>query len=246
MRGYLRAVFSGVERLPSIHALQMVWVPTGEAVPYARLDGNGNALQADLLQYVGDLSTFARRAHPDASKLQVLRALRDMVPQAPSAERDERADLESRPVRLVEAILNGPVYFTEDRGESGSVRTKTTPAVRPEKYLADGVAVIGVGPGGKESSKLDDPGVVTYLLVNLDTAINAGVLARDGEFGRSTSVSLARYLKQAPGYRGLCRQGAWRLRRWHQVEIHGPGTGGTGGTDSCEGPYHSKGPLLGE
>jgi len=229
VRAFLRTQIADVEFSPATGTITGKWLPTGETVDLHVIKSTD--LQLDLLRRVGDLGTFAQCAHPKAKAGLILKALRDLVPQGGLGESEEELDEESAPTRLLNALLDAPVWVEEfDVQAQRTVRRHTTLREEPGRYPSAGVAL---------SVEQDGRGV---LRVNLANAI-IGALRDNPDFGRGRKsvTKLARILKQVRGYRrGRERGGGWRDARWHVIDLDprtepapeaGQTPNGTGGTD---------------
>jgi len=176
----------------------------GQAYRLDRLDAQVDTQGARLTRLEGELGI-----------LKQLRAGTDCL----FEEGDDNADNEPTPVRLIHALLNGPVSYYQESKAGGGTWQRTTLAVRPGRYLHDGVAV----------EELRGQHV---LLVNLETALTRGVISEHPEFGRGrySNRRAGPILREAPGYRGRDFRQSWRKNRWHVVDLepYGLSDGGVG------------------
>lgn len=162
--------------------LRLVWLDTGQVVEIPAVAPVAD-VQSRVLRFVGNLESWARRAHEKATAKQLVRVLQD---RAPKASIRKREDADSAPIQLVNAILDLDfwVHEKDERGESKAHRV----TLRTREGLFVDAGLGRIRSRGRH-----------LLVVNLPK-LAGGALRSHSEFRNLAHRHLLDLLRKAPGF----------------------------------------------
>jgi len=162
--------------------LRLVWLETGQVVEIPAVAPVAD-VQSRVLRFVGNLESWARRAHEKATAKQLVRVLQD---RAPKASIRKREDADSAPIQLVNAILDLDfwVHEKDERGESKAHRV----TLRTREGLFVDAGLGRIRSRGRH-----------LLVVNLPK-LAGGALRSHSEFRNLAHRHLLDLLRKAPGF----------------------------------------------
>lgn len=188
VRAHLLAHLSVIDYDPEAAELTVLWHET-RATLRLPVGGSERELQPAVIRILGDLGTFASRAHEKAKAKHVLAVLRDFARLAPERQVEQE---DSEPVQLVDAILTLDIWKHEALADG---QMKSTPAMlvaREGFHQAQGLGFMTDDRGRK------------ILVVNCPR-LASGAFSKNAQFRGKKAADLKKLLETAPGYIGEVR-----------------------------------------